>query len=178
MIQSADMSLLSPHKSNQRLQSTPKKETKLFAQEEIDIQSIPRQVHFSSNMDTRLIENLHDNIIKQKVFHKDYKLNACDPTNEFERKIKKMEKDWPNSNDVKDKDILEYFEKKEREIIKYSSRNKGRSDNDKNHSRDRTEKFKSYPIHQHLKGNTNEKEEYILPKLTKMIFWNLKNAQD
>jgi 2,3-bisphosphoglycerate-independent phosphoglycerate mutase len=149
------MRLLSPHKSNQRLQSPPKKEAKLFAQEEIDIQSIPRQVHFSSNMDTRVIENLHDNMIKQKVFHKDYKLNACDPTNEFERKIKKMEKDWPNSNDVKDKDILEYFEKKEREIIKrnsvkHSSQNKGRRDNDKKHSRDRTEKFKKDLI-----GNAN-----------------------
>lgn len=149
------MRLLSPHKSNQRQQSPPKKEAKLFAQEEIDIQSIPRQVHFSSNMDTRVIENLHDNMIKQKVFHKDYKLNACDPTNEFERKIKKMEKDWPNSNDVKDKDILEYFEKKEREIIKrnsvkHSSQNKGRRDNDKKHSRDRTEKFKKDLI-----GNAN-----------------------
>ena len=81
-------------------------------------------------------------MIKQKVFHKDYKLNASDPTNEFERKIKKMEKDWPNSNDVKSNDILEYFEKKEREIVKYSSQKKGRSANDQNQLRDPTEKFK------------------------------------
>jgi len=106
-------------------------------------------------METRVIENLHDNMIKQKVFHKDYKLNACDPTNEFERKIKKMEKDWPNSNDVKDRDILEYFEKKEREIIKHSSQNKGRSPYDKNHCQhshhqDQTEKFKKDLI-----GNAN-----------------------
>jgi hypothetical protein len=97
-------------------------------------------------METRLIENLHDNMIKQKVFHKDYKLNACDPTNEFERKINKMKKEWPNSKEVKDRDILKYFEKKEREIIKYSSQNKCRSSYDKNNSRAQTEKFKQDSI--------------------------------
>jgi hypothetical protein len=72
-------------------------------------------------MEGRIIENLHDNMIKKKIFHKDYKLNASDPTNEFERKIEKMEKDWTNKNEHKSRDILEYFEKKERETVKQSS---------------------------------------------------------
>lgn len=81
--------------------------------EKLDIQSIPREYHISSNTETRSISHLQKQLMKDKFFHKEF--NPSKSTND-DQKVKII-----NSLKKKEGDIMEYFTRKSKnEVISCS----------------------------------------------------------
>lgn len=77
--------------------------------EEINIEQVPRHVYVSSNMKTRVISDLQNNIKKTNVLRKNYAPRFVHlPTNEYNRKLQQLEKKGM-LDDNETTDILKFF---------------------------------------------------------------------
>lgn len=89
--------------------STPLVHLKQGQVEEINIEEVPRHVYVSSNMKTRVIGDLQNNLKKTNIIRKNYAPRFVNlPSNEYSRKLQQLDKKGV-LDENQTADILKFF---------------------------------------------------------------------